>query len=78
MNVYVRNEFKSDAQAACDRLAAKYPDRKFAVVLDDMGIPGFAYPHAVVELAQCDYCPNTWFAGAVCPTCGYDYANVSD
>lgn len=31
----------------------------------------------VTPLALCDYCPNTEFAGAVCPTCGYDYHNVS-
>lgn len=32
----------------------------------------------VAPLELCDYCPSTGFVGSVCPTCGYDYSNVTD
>lgn len=46
----VRHPSAEAAHASARRLVAKYGP-KFAVELDDMGVPGFTHPYAVVSFA---------------------------
>lgn len=54
--------------------------RQFGNVIQIRGADGTIYELAVsvTDKRACDYCPNTVFAGKVCPTCQYDYTNVTD
>jgi len=49
--VWVRNETEVQAEEAAARLLAKHPHLAFAVITDEMGIPGFIAPFAVVSFA---------------------------
>lgn len=49
LKVWMRHESKDRALATARKLVARYGPR-FAVIFDDMGLPGFVYPFAVVGL----------------------------
>jgi hypothetical protein len=51
-HVMNRQPTLAKAEASCRRLAAKYGRNAFAVVLDEMGMPGFTHPYAVVTVAS--------------------------